>query len=162
MVERTATDSGEEESLEPPRRTYEKQAVSDVAPASGLRPPADATPHIETDTASDDDEPQPRGLTASAISKRADHSDADVSSSAISVRPSGDIREHSPRRRWQILTMRWPAGCGPAAGIGIVRSTGSTRACGIRSNDAFGNDGTTVSTGRTRSLAEAPATDSAA
>lgn len=101
MVERTATDNGEEESLEPPRRTYEIEPVCDVGPSSDPRPPAEATPHIETNTAPDDDEPQPRGLTASAVSERADHSDADVSPRRDSLRPSGDIRERwrSPRRR---------------------------------------------------------------
>ena len=95
MVERTATDDGEEESLEAPRRAYEKQAVSDVAPCSGLRPPADAAPHIETDAAPDDNEPQPRRLPASARSKRADHDDADVSSSPTSV----DLQATFPHTR---------------------------------------------------------------
>jgi len=50
-----------------------------------------------------------KGFTASAISKRADHGDADVSSSAITVRPSGDIRE-----RWRI-----PASCRPFTQYGL-------------------------------------------
>jgi len=124
VVERTATDNGEEESLEPPRRTYEIEPVCDVGPSSDPRPPAEATPHIETNTAPDDDEPQPRGLTASAVSERADHSDADVSPRRDSLRPSVDIRERwrSPRRRIlvPVSRVRLPPFGGSTGGLRAV------------------------------------------
>ena len=80
MVERAAADNGAEECLEPPRRTDEKQAVSDITPSPGSRrPSADATQNIETDTAPDDDEPHPVGFGARARSERAEQGDGEDS-----------------------------------------------------------------------------------
>ena len=80
MVERAAADNGAEECLEPPRRTDEKQAVSNITPSSGKRrPSADPTQHIETDTAPDDDEPHPVGFGARARSERAEQGDGEDS-----------------------------------------------------------------------------------
>ena len=88
MVERAAADNGAEECLEPPRRTDEKQAVSDITPSSGKRrPSADATQHIETDTAPDDDEPHPVGFGARARSERAEQGDGDNSCAPGRTKP---------------------------------------------------------------------------
>ena len=88
MVERAAADNGAEECLEPPRRTDEKQAVSDITPSPGSRrPSADATQHIETDTAPDDDEPHPVGFGARARSERAEQDDGEDSSAPGRAKP---------------------------------------------------------------------------
>ncbi len=87
MVERTAADDGAEEGLLPPRRTDEKQAISDVTPASDTWPSADASAHVETDAAPDDDEPQPWRLTPAAKSERVEQSDADRSRTSGKASP---------------------------------------------------------------------------
>ena len=88
MVERAAADNGAEECLEPPRRADEKQAVSDITPSPGSRrPSADATQHIETDTAPDDDEPHPVGFGARARSERAEQGDGEDSSAPGRAKP---------------------------------------------------------------------------
>ena len=88
MVERAAADDGAEECLEPPRRADEKQAVSDITPSPGSRrPSADATQHIETDTAPDDDEPHPVGFGARARSERAEQDDGEDSSAPGRAKP---------------------------------------------------------------------------
>lgn len=88
MVERTAADDGAEEGLLPPRRTDEKQAISDVTPASDRWPSADASAHVETDAAPDDDEPQPWRLTPAAKSERVEQSDADRSRTSGKASPN--------------------------------------------------------------------------
>ena len=118
MVERAAADNGAEECLEPPRRTDEKQAVSDITPSPGSRrPSADATQNIETDTAPDDDEPHPVGFGARARSERAEQGDGEDSWAPGRAKPLKCVFLGRPLSRVRRSAGSPSSACHPVAAI---------------------------------------------